>query len=115
MHPKKYKVRCTKQTIGKASGIISTYGDIQTAAVLWLEENKEIVSIECNVPFEDENLKDYVTDFLCKKKNGDYMVRECLYRKQIAFPKMCKQLDESRRYWRTHGITDWGIMVEEEV
>ena len=46
------------------------------------------------------------------KNDGELMVRECVFRDKISRPLTCKMLDASREYWKSHGITDWGIVVD---
>ena len=54
-----------------------------------------------------------MTDFVCKKTDGDLMVRECISTKLLEKPFSMKLLDMSRTYWLRHGVTDWGIVVDE--
>ena len=42
------------------------------------------------------------------------MVRECVFRKKLALPRTCKLLDISREYWMKRGVTDRGIVIEQE-
>lgn len=42
------------------------------------------------------------------------MIRECVERSKLTRPLTCKLLDASRNYWLSHGITDWGIVIEKE-
>ena len=43
------------------------------------------------------------------------MVRECVFRKFLMKPLTVKLLDASRDYWFRHGVTDWGVVIDEEV
>ena len=54
----------------------------------------------------------YTSDFVCIKTNGDWMVRECVYRKFLMKPMTVKLLDISRDYWLRHGVTDWGVVID---
>ena len=76
------------------------------------EADEDIVEIHMNVEIDDTELKLYMTDFLCKRKNGDYLVRECAFRKVLLRPQTVKLLDGSRNYWGRRGVKDWGIVVE---
>ena len=58
---------------------------------------------------------EYTSDFVCTKADGDLMVRECVYRKFLMKPLTVKLLDASRDYWLRHGVTDWGMVIDEEV
>ena len=42
------------------------------------------------------------------------MVRECVFRKFLTKPMTVRLLDTSREYWLRHGISDWGIVIDEE-
>jgi len=55
---------------------------------------------------------EYTTDFVCTKADGDLMVRECVFRKNLLRPTTAKLLDVSRDYWLKHGVTDWGLVVD---
>ena len=57
---------------------------------------------------------DYTTDFLCKKTDGTYMVRECVYRSRIIKPMHYKLLEQSRNYWLHRGVMDWGCVINEK-
>ena len=110
----KIKDRCTKKKIKKSEEVIRTYDKIQTAYADILDHDESIISIQCNFPLENLEEGEFTTDFLCTKTNGDRMVRECVFRKKLSLPRTCKLLDASRKYWRRRGVTDWGIVVEEE-
>ena len=115
MRPKNYKgSRCTKRKVKKSEEVVRTYDKIQTAFVEILEKDESIESIMCNVVLEGEEKGEYTTDSLCKKTDGDFLVRECVFRKKLALPRTCKLLDLSRNYWAKRGITDWAIVVEKE-
>ena len=115
MRPKNYKgSRCTKRKLKKSEAIIRTYDKVQTAYAMVLERDKNIETIMCNVLLEDTSEGEFTTDFLCKKTDGDYLVRECVFRKKLSLPRTCKLLDISREYWSRCGVSDWAIVVEKE-
>lgn len=115
MRPKNYKgVRCIKQQLSKCSTTVKTYDKIQTALADLLEHDTAIESFSCNVLLEGLPEGEYTTDFLCKKTDGDYCVRECVFRSKLSLPRTCKLLDISRQYWLKRGIHDWAIVVEME-
>ena len=60
-------------------------------------------------------LAQYTSDFVITKADGNLMVRECVSRKHLTKPMTTKLLDASRNYWKSHGVSDWGIVIEEEV
>ena len=112
---KNYKGRCERRAIDKAEGVCRFYSKIQSVYADKLVENDDIEEIHCNVLLEGLDIEAYTTDFLCKKKEGSYMIRECVERKYITKPKTVKLLDVSLDYWRKRGIEDWGIVVDKEV
>ena len=115
MRPKNYKgSKCIKRRLSKCDEVVKTYDPIQTSYADTIEQDEQISSFKCNVPIETDEDKDYTTDFLCTKSDGEYFVRECVYKRKLAFPRTCKLLDKSREYWAKRGITDWGIIVEKE-
>ena len=114
MRPANIKDRCTKKKLKKSDEVIRTYDKIQTAYAEILDRDKNIKSIQCNVPLENLEEGEFTTDFVCTKLDGDLMVRECVFRKKLSLPRTCKLLDISREYWRRRGIEDWGIVIEQE-
>lgn len=114
MQKKNYKGRCEKRKLAKAKVVCRFYSDIQSKYGATLDMDASIVEIECNRLMDGFTLGEYTSDFLCKKANGEYMVRECVQRKFLVKPMTIKLLDASRVYWRRHGIEDWGIVVEKE-
>ena len=114
MRNKVQKTRCEKQMLPKVEGICKTYDKIQSATALLLSKDDDIVSIRCNVESVSLDGTDYTTDFVCTKKNGELVVRECVQRKYLMKPKTVHLLDESIKYWKKHGVNDWGIVIEKE-
>lgn len=78
MRKKNYKGRCEKRRISKCEDVCKTYDAIQYAYADILESDNGIVEIRCNVGLEG---LDYTSVFVCKKADGEYMVRECVYRR----------------------------------
>lgn len=115
MRKKNFKGRCEKRTIGKCSDICRTYDAIQYAYADLLQESDEIKEIRCNVLLDGLDVGEYTSDFVCTKTNGDLMIRECVFRKFLMKPLTVKMLDASREYWLKHGVTDWGLVIDEEV
>lgn len=111
---KSYKGRCEKRMLSKCSSICRTYDLIQTSYAEILENDPDIVEIQCNVILEDLEDGVYMSDFLCTKTNNEKMVRECVQRKHLMKPLTVKLLDISRDYWLEHGIEDWGLVINEE-
>lgn len=108
---KGYKGRCTKMTSSKSKTVCRLYDDLQIACLKKLEADDDVISIQVNAPLD--NLE-FTSDFLCRRANGDYMVRECVYRKYLTKPLTAEQLDLSRMYWAKHGVIDWGVIIEVE-
>lgn len=114
MRKKNYKGRCEKRSISKCKEVCKTYDEIQYAYADILQNADGIKEIRCNVPLDGLTEGEFTSDFLCVKTDGDLMVRECVYRRFLIKPLTVKLLDASRSYWLKHGITDWGLVVDEE-
>ena len=114
MRKKNYKGRCEKRMVAKCTEVCRTYDAIQYAYVDILSASQDIVEIRCNVPLDGLEEGEYTTDFVCTKQDGDLMVRECVFRKLIDKPMTVKLLEASRQYWLRHGVTDWGLVIDEE-
>ena len=106
--------RCIKRKLKKCQGIAHIYDKIQNTYADILDKDKNIESISCNVLLENLEEGQFTTDFVCKKTDGDYLVRECVFRKKLSLPRTCKLLDVSRKYWLNRGVNDWAIVVEKE-
>lgn len=115
MKPIDFKGRCTKKKMSKSTDVARLFDKIQIAYADVLEQNDDIRLIRVNVPLDGEDCDRYTTDFLCERRNGDLMVRECVWRSQLSLPRTIKLLQLSQTYWRNHGVIDWGIVVELEV
>lgn len=108
-----FKKRCEKRKLPKFIGLCETYDSISRVYADKLIEMPDIANIRCNVPLEGLDEK-YASDFVCTKVNGELMVRECLLRAHVTRPAVAKLLEESREYWRRHGVGDWGIVIDGE-
>ena len=111
MRKKNFKGRCEKRTISKCEDVCRTFAPIQYAYADVLQASEEIKEIRCNVSLDGE---EYTSDFVCVKSNGDLLVRECVDRRFLTKPLTVKLLDVSRLYWLRRGVTDWGLVVNEE-
>ena len=114
MRKKNYKGRCEKRVLSKCKEVCRTYDDIQSAYAELLQKSESITEIRCNVLLNSLEAGEYTSDFVCVKTDGDMMVRECINRKYLTKPMTVKLLDASRNYWLRHGVTDWGIVTNEE-
>jgi hypothetical protein len=114
MRKKNYKGRCEKRVLSKCKEVCRTYDDIQSAYAELLQKSESITEIRCNVLLDSLESGEYTSDFVCVKTDGDMMVRECANRKYLTKPMTVKLLDASRNYWLRHGVTDWGIVTNEE-
>ena len=112
MRKRGFKGKVVKKRALKAATVCRCYDDLQLAALDAFEADDDIVEIQMNIGLDDAELKLYMTDFLCKRTNGSYFVRECAFRKVLLRPQTVKLLDGSRNYWQRKGIRDWGIIVE---
>ena len=70
--------------------------------------------LDVNVYLEDCSAGDYCGDFVAVKADGDLMVRECVYQKNLTKPKTLRLLDASRDYWLQRGVEDWGLVVDKQ-
>lgn len=112
MRKKDFKGKVVKKKVSKSKAVCRCYNDLQLAALDRFEADDDIIEIQMNIGLDDAELKLYMTDFLCKRENGDYLVRECAFRKVLLRPQTVKLLDLSRNYWHRRGVKDWGIVVE---
>ncbi len=111
---KNFKGRCEKRQLSKSKETVRTYDAIQYVYAELLQNDENILEIHCNIPLEGLEEGEYTSDFLCQKRNGDYMVRECVKRKYLMKPLTVKLLDVSRKYWLRYGISDWGLIIDAE-
>ena len=111
----KIKDRCTKLKLKKSSSVIKLFDKVSIAYSTILEHKEDIEEVNCNIPLEEILDGKYMTDFFCKKTNGEYMVRECVYRSQLVLPRTLKLLDASYEYWNRRGVTDWGVVTDKEI
>ena len=116
MKPKGYKrTRCEKRTLSKcANGVARTYNVLESKYADKLEADPNVKEFRCQVLLEGLEIGEYCSDFVATKVDGDLMVRECVYRKDLLKLSTGKLLDASRNFWRRSGVEDWGIVVEEK-
>ena len=112
MRRKNIKDRCEKRKLPRFKEVCKTYDSIQFAYATLLSECEDLKEICCNVYLEGLQEGNYTTDFVCIKQDGELMVRECVFRKQLLKPMTVKLLDASREYWLKRGVRDWGIVIE---
>lgn len=98
----------------KSKEVCRFYDELQALYANRLQACEEIKEIRCNVLLEGLQEGEYTSDFVCVKSDGDLMVRECVYRKFLTKPMTVKLLDASCEYWLKHGVTDWGLVIDEE-
>ena len=114
MRKANYKGKCQKRSMSKCTEVCRTYDEIQFAYADVLENREDVVEFTCNVSLEGLEAGAYTSDFVCTKANGELMVRERVWRKHITKPMTARLLDLSRDHWFEHGVTDWGIVIDEE-
>ena len=112
MRKKNYKGRCEKRTLPKCKTTCKTYDALQYAYADRLVADDNIAEIRCNVWLDGEEVSEYSSDFVCVKGDGDWMVRECVYRHLLLKPKTVELLEASREYWNRRNVTDWGIVTD---
>ena len=114
MRKKNFKgAKVSKRVVAKCEGVCRTYDAIQYAYANLLSETEEIKSFQVNVLLQGLVEGEYTSDFVITKADGNLMVRECVSRKYLTKPMTTKLLDASRNYWKSHGVSDWGIVIEE--
>ena len=113
MRKKNFKGRCEKRAIDKCVEVCRTYDAIQYAYADLLAASHEVKEIRCNVLLDGLECGEYTSDFVCIKADNDLMVRECVFRRLLMKPLTVKLLDASREYWFRHGVTDWGLVIDE--
>ena len=116
MKTKGYKrTRCEKRTMSKcANGVARTYNILESKYADKLEADPNVKEFRCQVLLEGLEIGEYCSDFVATKVDGDLMVRECVYRKDLLKLSTAKLLDASRNFWRRRGVEDWGIVVEKK-
>ena len=114
MRKKNYKGRCQKRTSEKCTGVFRAYSDIQYVYAEILEKDSNIKEFSSNVVLDGISEGEYTSDFVCTKADGETIVRECVSREHLTKPMTVKLLDLSREYWLKKGITDWGLVINEE-
>lgn len=112
MRKKNYKGRCEKKYVSKGNAICKTYDPIQSAYLDMVERNPEVIEIIANYELEGDEAGEYTSDIVCKKRDGELMVRECVSRKILTRLLTGKLLDMSRKYRLRRGVRDWGIVVD---
>jgi hypothetical protein len=114
MRKKNYKgAKVSKRVVAKCEGVCRTYDAIQYAYANLLSETEEVKSFQVNVLLQGLEEGAYTSDFVITKADGNLMVRKCVSRKHLKKPMTTKLLDASRNYWKSHGVSDWGIVIEE--
>ena len=107
--------KCTKRNLDKCEGVCKTYDDLQYAFASLLNESEDVEFFEMNVVLEGLELEGkFHSDFIIHKKDGGLAIRECVHRDKLTRPLTCKLLDASRAYWKSHGVYDWGIVIDKE-
>lgn len=114
MRKKGYKGRCEKKNLSKSQEVCRIYDAIQSNYADILQNDNDIQEIRCNVLLEGLSEGAYTSDFVCVKADGDLLVRECVFRKFLTKPMTVKLLDASKDYWLKHGVSDWGMVIDEE-
>ena len=112
MMKKNYKGRVDKRKVEKCEGVCRTFNELQYKFADLLSESADVQSFQVNVLLDGLELGAYTSDFVATKTDGTLMVRECVYRDKLTKPLTCKMLDASREYWLSHGVTDWGIVID---
>lgn len=114
MRKKNFKGRVQKRVLSKSKEVVRTYDEIQYSYADVLQNDDIVEEFKCNVLLEGLLEGEYTSDFVCKRTNGDWLVRECVFRNHLTKPMTAKQLDLSREYWLRRGIKDFGVVIDAE-
>ena len=114
MYNSNTRSKTIKKKLSKCKNIFYAHSNLQFEYGINLDLNEDIVEIKCNVKLIGCELGDsYTSDFVCIKRSGEIMVRECVERSKLIKPLTCKMLDSSRKYWLSKGVDDWGIVLND--
>lgn len=114
MRKKNYKGRVEKRTLPLCNNVCRTYDALQYQYATLLSKSDDVESFDVNVSLEGLEIGAYTSDFVIHKKDGGIAIRECVFRSKLTRPLTCKLLDASRLYWKSHGVNDWGIVIDKE-
>ena len=114
MRKKNYKGRRITRKLSKCLTVFRAYDNVQNAFAEVLENDDLVATIQCNVQFEDPELSEYTSDFVCTKIDGSVFVRECMYRKNVFRERSVKLLNALQEYWFKRGVTDWKVVIDAE-
>lgn len=102
-----------KKKLSKCNRVFRAYNELQVKYGDVLETNDDIIEINFNVLLKDFELGDsFTSDFVCIKRDGSLMVRECVFKKNLLKPSTVKMLDASHNYWSNRDVSDWGIVLD---
>ncbi len=80
---KKKRIKCAR--------VFRAFNELQLRYGELLDRSEEIVEIRANVLLKGFELGEtFTTDFVCLKKDGSTMVRECVYQKSLLKPSIVK-------------------------
>ena len=114
MYNSNTRSKTIKKKLSKCKNIFYAHSNLQFEYGNNLDLNDDIVEIKCNVKLIGCELGDsYTSDFVCIKRSGETMVRECVEKSKLIKPLTCKMLDSSRNYWLSKGVDDWGIVLND--
>lgn len=85
MRSKGYKGRCTKKKLAKCKEVARLYDDLQIAFAEILEKDTDIKEIMVNFYLNDLSIGEFTSDFVAVRTSGDYLVRECVFRKNCFY------------------------------
>lgn len=115
MRNSKSHTKTLKTKLKKSKNIFFAFNNVQFQYGKQLDLNEDVVEIKSNVKLIGCSLGDnFTSDFVCTKKNGELMVRECVIKDKLLKPLTLKMLDSSRNFWLSNNVTDWGIVIGNE-
>ncbi len=72
MRQKHLKVKRITRIVSKCKVPIKTYDKVQDSYADILEQNEDVIEIQCNVPFEDTSIDEFTCDYVITKQDGTF-------------------------------------------
>lgn len=128
MHKKDGRTaRCTTFFSKKNQKTITVYSDLARKAAAVFEQDDNIFGYEVNLDIANPRLNiepsgipkrhfshEWVSDFLLRFVDGKEKIVEIVDERELEGLRneaLCEKLELSRRYWKSVGVPDWGIIL----
>ena len=93
MRKKGYKGRCEKKNLSKSMDVCRSYDAIQSVYADILQQDENIQEIRCNVLLDGLSEGDYTSDFVCIRKDGEWMILKIDFESEEAlYVQLCNQI-----------------------